>query len=488
MLSGSILRIASATISPMRKTKIICTIGPACDSEQKIKELINAGMNVARLNFSHENHQAHLKRIKVLQKVSKQLNAPLAILGDLQGPKIRVGVFKDGNTKLRTGQEFILTTQNVLGDNQRVSVSFKNLPNDLQAGNTILLDDGKLQLKVSHIKGRDVFTRVITGGTLSNRKGVNIPDVPLRIPCLTAKDMEDLKFMIKQKLDFIALSFVQSEKDVLTLRKYLGKSRSKIIAKLEKPLALKNLEAIMQVSDGVMVARGDLGVEISPENVPAHQKHIIDRANALGIPVITATQMLESMITSPFPTRAEASDVANAIFDGTDAVMLSGETASGQYPIEAVEMMNKIVLQAESHPAFMRHHDDISILEIRPNRSIANAIGHAAWLVSRKLNINTIAVFSSTGLSALMISKFRPRANIIALTPDEIAYRRMALYRGVRPVKMAEHKITEKMIAQLNALILKRNFAQKGDRIVIVSGSPVGVKGSTNLLKIHEVQ
>lgn len=472
-----------------RKTKIICTIGPTCDTLEKITQLARAGLDVARLNFSHENHVVHLKRIKLIRKVSKNLKKPIAILADLQGPKLRIGTFANRTAHLSKGKVFILSIKKCVGTAERVYVNYPRLTKDLKTGDIVLIDDGRIKLKVTQCLPTEVHTKVVEGGQISNNKGINIPYASLTIPALTSKDLKDLKFILKNDLDFVALSFVQKAEDIKKLKSIINrqKSRAQVIAKLEKPKAIDNLEAIMHNCDGVMVARGDLGVEIEPENVPALQKHIIKRANQIGIFVITATQMLESMIHNPQPTRAEASDVANAIFDGTDAVMLSGETANGNYPEQSVQMMNKIIREAESHPQFMFDQVDLDDLEIERDRTIPQTISHAAWLSDRNLKFKKIVAFSTSGRCALMISKHRPRAIVMGVTPNEDTYRRMGMYWGVYSVLMKEDRNIDKMFKQINKLLIKNKWAKKGDLIAIVSG-PVGEKGSTNNLRVQQVR
>jgi len=470
----------------MRRTKIVCTLGPASSSPGVIESMVRAGMNVARLNFSHGTHQDHARAIEAIREVSEKLKEPVAILQDLQGPRIRTGTLKGGSALLKKGQRFVLTTRKLEGDNRIVSTTYDGLARDVKPGDHILLDDGMIQLEVKQTDGVDVICEVIDGGTLGNHKGINLPGVEISVPALTEKDKEDLRFGVEQGVDYVALSFVRRAEDVIQLKEEIRRRGGDIpvIAKLEKPEAIERLEEILEVSDGVMVARGDLGVEMRPEKVPIVQKEIIHQGMQRGIPVITATQMLESMRYHPRPTRAEASDVANAIFDGTDAVMLSGETATGSYPVETVEMMARIIQEAEAslhlseYPVERRFHEGLPF---------PDAISNAACHVARQLRAKAIVAFTQTGFTARLISKYRPQTPIIAFTPHETVRRRLCLLWGVTPKLMGIIENTDEMIRRVEEALLTGGLARKGDAIVILSGAPIGVKGTTNLMKLHRV-
>src|SRR5579863_1440751 len=411
-----------------RHSKIVCTIGPACCSLRMIRRLLQAGMDVARLNFSHGTHTEHALNIAALRAAAVEREKPIAILADLQGPKIRTGPLAGSRpVMLRTGQRFVITTARVLGDTTRVSTVFRPLPREVHRGDRILLSDGLIELRVEQVRGQEVICEVINGGALGEHKGINLPGIKLRVPALTSKDREDLAFALKHGANYIAVSFVRRPEDVLLAKSLIRRAdkNTPIIAKLEKPEAIENLDAILQVADGVMVARGDLGVEMNPERVPVVQKTIIARAREFRRPVITATQMLESMTENPRPTRAEASDVANAIFDGSDAVMLSAETATGKYPAEAVGMMARIIEQAEASEWDAPRR--IPQEKLKVAETIAELVCHA----SRELHMKLIAVFTHSGFTARLVSRYRPLVPIIAFTPESETRRRMALIWGV---------------------------------------------------------
>jgi pyruvate kinase len=475
--------------SQTRRTKIVCTIGPATHSEAQITALAQAGMNVARLNFSHGTQADHAASIAMIRRVAQQLGKPIAILQDLQGPKIRTGTLAGGQpVTLVAGEEFVITTRPVEGTAQEVSTTYDGLAGDVTAGARLLLDDGRMELHVEHVSGTDVRTRVVRGGLLKEHKGINLPGVIIKAPSLTEKDHEDLAFGVAQGVDYVALSFVRRGEDVATIKQALvtinpAAARLPVIAKLEKPAALDNLDAILQIADGVMVARGDLGVELSPQEVPTAQKRIIEAANRQRKIVITATQMLESMMTSPLPTRAEASDVANAIYDGTDAVMLSGETATGQYPIEAVQMMAAITLEAEAHLArWGRWH---AAHEATSDDSVALA-GAANELASDR-DVEAIAVFTVSGRTARLMSKSRPRVSILAFTPDAKTYQRLPLLWGVTPYLIPPADTVEAMVAHVEAGMLSGSPVMAGQQVIVIAGLPPSHMGPANFILLHTV-
>ena len=467
-----------------RHSKIVCTIGPASCSSRIIDRLLRAGMDVARLNFSHGSHANHAENISMLRTAAARIHKPIAILADLQGPKIRTGPLAGGAPViLRTGQKFVITTARVLGDSTRVSTVFKPLPREVHRGNRVLLSDGLIELRVEQVRGREVICEVVNGGALGEHKGINLPGVKLRVPALTPKDREDLRFALKHGANYIAVSFVRRPEDVVlakTLVRRAGKD-TPVIAKLEKPEAIENLDAILRVADGVMVARGDLGVEMSPERVPVVQKTIIKRAREFRRPVITATQMLESMTENPRPTRAEASDVANAIFDGSDAVMLSAETASGKYPVEAVDMMARIIEEAESSITEFPRPAPQERLKVA--ETVAELVCHA----SRELHMKLIAVFTHSGFTARLISRYRPLVPIIAFSPEEETRRRMALIWGVHPQTISDVRKVDGLASVAEKRLLEERLVRKGDVISVVAGTPMGIRGTTNFMKFHVI-
>src|SRR5580700_6900905 len=467
-----------------RHSKIVCTIGPASCSPRMIRRLLEAGMDVARLNFSHGTHTDHAQNIVTLRAAAVEQEKPIAILADLQGPKIRTGPLAGSRSVLlRTGQRFVITTAKVLGDSTRVSTVFRPLPREVHRGDRILLSDGLIELRVLKVRGPEVICEVINGGALGEHKGINLPGIKLKVPALTSKDREDLVFALKHGADYIAASFVRRPEDVLlakTLVQRAGKN-TPIIAKLEKPEAIENLDAILGAADGVMVARGDLGVEMNPERVPVVQKTIITRARHFRRPVITATQMLESMTENPRPTRAEASDVANAIFDGSDAVMLSAETASGKYPVEAVGMMARIIEEAE---ASIREFPRPAMQEkLKVAETVAELVCHA----SRELHMRLIAVFTHSGFTARLVSRYRPLVPIVAFTPEAETRRRMALIWGVIARGIADVKKVDGLAEIAEQRLLEEKLVKKGDVIGIVAGTPMGIRGTTNFMKFHVV-
>jgi len=467
------------------RTRIVCTLGPASDSDQVVRAMIHAGMDVARINFSHGDHTTHAARIARVRRLAHEENAMVAILGDLQGPKIRIGNLGQGSAQLKPGALFTLTTHTVDGDASVASVDFADLPQAVHAGGRILLDDGAIELRVVSTDATNVVTHIVTGGELNPHKGVNLPGVPLKVSALTDKDHADLEFAVEQDVDYLALSFVRSAADVHALRQRLAARDASIpvIAKIEKCEAIANFDAILEASDGVMVARGDLGVEAAPERVPIYQKTIICKANAAGKPVITATQMLESMLHSQRPTRAEASDVANAILDGTDAVMLSGETAVGKYPIEAVETMARIaeaVEESVQFRAWQRDSDDTA-------SCITDAIGNATCEIAKQLGAKVIVTSTFSGFTARMIARHRPLIPIFAVTPSERTYRRLALVWGVRSTLLARAETPEALIEQGLGAASAQGIVQAGDLAVITAGVPAGVPGRTNMIQVRVV-
>src|SRR5262249_55177944 len=424
-------------VSSFRHSKIVCTIGPASNSPRVIRKLLEAGMNFARLNFSHGTHEEHAKTISNLRAAASAMKKTIAILADLQGPKIRTGVLAGGGPViLRTGQEFTITTAKILGDSTRVNTVFESLPREVKGGDRILLSDGVIELRVRQVRKNDVICKVVNGGALGENKGINLPGIKLRVPALTEKDKADLRFALRHGADYIAVSFVRRPEDVELAKKLIkrAKKETPVIAKLEKPEAIENLDAILQTADGVMVARGDLGVEMNPEKVPVVQKHIIKRAREFRRPVITATQMLESMTENPRPTRAEASDVANAIFDGSDAVMLSAETATGRYPVEAVSMMARIIEQAEE--SIHEYPPPATPQRLKVPETVAELVCHA----SRELHMKLIAVFTHSGFTARLVSRYRPLVPIVAFSPEAHTRRRMALLWGVTSRSISDIK------------------------------------------------
>ncbi|MCI2766322.1 pyruvate kinase [Staphylococcus warneri] len=472
----------------MRKTKIVCTIGPASESEEMLEKLMNAGMNVARLNFSHGSHEEHKGRIDTIRKVAKRLNKTVAILLDTKGPEIRTHNMKDGIIELEKGKEVIVSMTEVEGTPEKFSVTYDNLINDVQVGSYILLDDGLVELQVKdidHDKG-EVKCDILNSGELKNKKGVNLPGVKVNLPGITDKDADDIRFGIKEDVDFIAASFVRRPSDVLDIREILEQEKANItiFPKIENQEGIDNIEEILEVSDGLMVARGDMGVEIPPEKVPMVQKDLIRKCNKLGKPVITATQMLDSMQRNPRATRAEASDVANAIYDGTDAVMLSGETAAGLYPEEAVKTMRNIAVSAEAAQDYKKLLSDRTKLV---ETSLVNAIGISVAHTALNLNVKAIVAATESGSTARTISKYRPHSDIIAVTPSEKTARQCAIVWGVYPVVKEGRKNTDALLNNAVATAVETERVQNGDLIIITSGVPTGEKGTTNMMKIHLV-
>jgi pyruvate kinase len=467
-----------------RHSKIVCTIGPASRSPRMIDRLFSAGMDVARLNFSHGTLEEHARSIAMLRATSGEHEKPLAILADLQGPKIRTGALAGGGPViLRAGQPFVITTAKVLGDSTRVSTTFAPLPREVHRGDRILLSDGLIELRVRQVRDRQVICEVVNGGALGEHKGINLPGVKLRVPALTPKDRKDLLFALKHGANYIAVSFVRRPEDVLLAKQLIRRARkdTPVIAKLEKPEAINNLDEILLAADGVMVARGDLGVEMSPERVPVVQKTIIARARELRRPVITATQMLESMTQNPRPTRAEASDVANAIFDGSDAVMLSAETATGKYPVEAVGMMARIIEEAEA--SIRQFPRPVPQEQLKVAETVAELVCHA----SAELHMKLIAVFTHSGFTARLVSRYRPLVPIVAFSPEQETRRRLALIWGVYPRDIQDVRKVDGLAPVAEKRLLEERLVRKGDVIGIVAGTPMGIRGTTNFMKFHVI-
>lgn len=473
----------------MRKTKIVCTIGPASESIEKIIELINAGMNVARLNFSHGNFAEHGERIVNIREASKQTGKTVAILLDTKGPEIRTNDMKDGAIELEAGNNIIVSMNEVEGTTDIFSVTYSGLIDDVHIGSSILLDDGLIALEVNAInkEKKEIHAKILNSGTLKNKKGVNVPGVSVNLPGITEKDAKDILFGIEQEVDFIAASFVRRPSDVLEIRQLLEENNAEyihIIPKIENQEGVDNIEGILEVSDGLMVARGDLGVEIPAEEVPLVQKQLIKKCNELGKPVITATQMLDSMQRNPRPTRAEASDVANAIFDGTDAIMLSGETAAGSYPVEAVKTMHNIASRAETA---LNHREILSQRSKNNKHNVTDAIGQSVAHTALNLGVSAIITPTESGHTARMIAKFRPVNPIVAVTSHEYVSRRLSLVWGVYSQVGQKAKTTDDMLDIAVEESLQTGIVHSGDLVVITAGVPVGEAGTTNLMKIHVV-
>jgi pyruvate kinase len=472
----------------MPRAKIVCTLGPAVASPEKIGELIDAGMSVARLNFSHGSHEDHARMLQIVREQADKRGKAIAALLDLQGPKIRVGKIKGGAMELKAGSELVISTQDeeFLGENGRVWTTYKLLPHDVKTGDQILLDDGYMALAVTSVSDREVKTVVVSGGMLKDKKGINLPGVDVSAPALSEKDKTDIGFALRYGVDYVALSFVRRAEDVIEAKRLLtvDNVRIPVISKIEKPQALERLDAIIDASDGCMVARGDLGVEMGPEKVPLWQKRIIEETNKRGKIVITATQMLESMITNPRPTRAEASDVANAVLDQTDALMLSGETASGQYPVEAVKTMARIIDEIEKS-AYYKANTEPANIELANS---TNAIAHAAYTAAKAMKLRTIVAVSESGGAGRLISEYRPEANIVTLTTDEVTYRRLAIIWGVTPVLIGPTATTDELLDRVEATLIERNLATPGENVLITMAMPVGSGVQTNVLKIHQIQ
>lgn len=471
----------------MRRTKIVCTIGPASESEDVLEQLMDAGMNVARLNFSHGTHDEHKKSIQRIRALSEKKGLPVAILQDLAGPKIRVGRFKNDPVHLQSGQKFILTTKEVAGDEQKVSVTYSQLPKEVKARDRILLADGSIELIVKETNEDQVICEVVVGGELSSHKGMNLPGSSLSVKALTDKDLRDLEFGLEHGVDMIAMSFVRQKRDILEVKEIMDRKNHvlPVISKIEKHEALENIDEIIEVTDSVMVARGDLAVETALEKVPLVQKMIIKKCNGVGKPVITATQMLKSMVENPRPTRAEANDVANAVLDGTDAVMLSEETTIGNYPVESVKVMSTVVQVTESSKLAELQQDQADYDE---PTSIAQAFSHGAFGIARELKAAVIITPTQSGSTARMVSSYRPRQPIIALSPNLNVVRCLNLVWGVHPILADDYSTSDDMIEQAKQAALKTGFVKKGDTVVITAGVPIGVPGTTNLIKAEVLE
>jgi pyruvate kinase len=470
----------------MRKTKIICTIGPASESEEMLRELMLAGMNVARFNFSHGTHEEQKQKLARVIKVSAELDLPVATLLDTKGPEIRLRDFEGGSAMLESGQEFILTTQEMLGTNKKAAITYKNLKDDIKVGSTILIDDGKIEMRVEKIEGEEIHCRVINGGKVSNHKGINAPGACLSMPFISDVDYEDIKFCAQMGYDFIAASFVRCREDILEVRKILDEnnSKAKVIAKIENMQGIENLDAILEVSDGIMVARGDMGVEIPLEEVPVLQKQMIKKAVAQGKHVITATQMLESMITNPRPTRAETADVANAIYDGTTAIMLSGESAAGAYPIEAVKTMARIAERTEKD---IDYKGRLRKVEDEDTIDVTGAISHATCTTAMDLQASAIITVTMSGFTAGMISRYKPGCQIIGCSVNPRVCRQLSLNWGVTPVLMEKKDNADALFEEAVHISEKAGYIKKGDVVVLTAGVPLGVAGKTNMIRVIEV-
>ena len=471
----------------LRKTKLVCTIGPASSPSWIIEKMIQAGMNVARLNFSHGTREEHAEVIRTIRDFSAVLDIPVAILIDLPGPKPRTGRLKEKRVYIKEGDNFSLTSERVLGDERRISVDFPTFFNDIRAGDFIFLNDGAIQLKVICPTNSEVKCRVVVGGLLSNNKGINVPGVRLNVPSITSEDLKHLAFAVEQGVDFVAISFVHSVADVLEIKKILQKKRANIpiIAKIEKREGVNDIDRIIAEVDGIMIARGDLGIEIPLKRVPIVQKEIIRKCNQAGKPVIVATQMLESMVGATRPTRAEVSDVANAIFDRTDAVMLSGETAVGKYPVRAVKTMVSIITETEKVLPYER------ILREKSEQVTAqtdDAISYAACHMSQQLGAACIVAYTSSGSTALRVSKYRPEVPILAITPNASIVRRLALSWGIEPHLATEPSNVDIMFQEAAQLALQNGIAKRGELVIITAGIPMGTPGSTNVVKVHRVE
>ncbi|MFP4371704.1 MAG: pyruvate kinase [Halanaerobium sp.] len=471
----------------MRKTKIVCTLGPATNDKEIIKDVVNAGMNVARMNFSHGDHEEHMQRIDMVKQAEKETGKTVGLMLDTKGPEIRTGEMKGDKIQLEAGSELVISKEDVEGTTDKISVSYKDLAQDMEVGNKILIDDGLIELEVTAINGDDLVTKVVNGGELGSRKGVNLPGVKVSLPALTEKDISDIRFGVEQGMHFIAASFVRKADDVIEIRKILEESGDEgifIIAKIENQEGVENLDSILEVADGIMVARGDLGVEIPAEKVPIVQKMMIKKCNEASKPVITATQMLDSMIRNPRPTRAEASDVANAIYDGTDATMLSGESAAGKYPVESVKTMAQIAQEVENSESY---RDKFAGKYEFAADSVTAAISLATCQTSEELGAEAIITSTGSGLTARTVSKYRPQTPIIAVTPNKRVLHQLAMTWGVSPLLAARSSTTDEMMDNAISTAVEHKLIEEGDLVTITAGTPVGISGTTNLIKIDVV-
>ena len=472
--------MASHMISRGRKVKVLATLGPASGSPEMIEKLYRAGVDAFRMNMSHGEHKAHAENVKSIRALEKKVGRPITILADLQGPKLRIGTFAKAPVTLKTGAAFTLDLNKEKGDEKRVGLPHPEIIETLQSGHTLLLDDGKIRLVVTKTDGISVETKVIVGGPISDRKGVNVPEVVLPVSSLTEKDHKDLTFALKQDVDWIALSFVQRPEDVAEARRLIG-GKAALLAKIEKPAAIDRLDEILELSDAVMVARGDLGVELLPEQVPPLQKRIVASARRLGRTVVVATQMLESMITSPTPTRAEVSDVATAIYDGADAIMLSAESAVGKWPIEAATMMDRIAMQVENDPSYAER---VHFTETLPDATTADALAAASFNIARTIPTSAIVCFTKSGSTARRMARERPSVPLLVLTPDRHTARRIGLLWGAHAVVTRDVSDFEEMVAKSKRMALRHKLGEAGSRIIISAGVPFGTPGSTNLLHV----
>lgn len=469
----------------MRKTKIICTLGPASENEQVIRELMLAGMNVARLNFSHGTHEEQRGKLEIVKKVREELKLPVALLLDTKGPEIRTGILENGKVELKKGQSFILTTEDIVGNEGIVSITYKDLVKDVQPGDSILIDDGLIGLKVEKIREKEILCTVENGGTVSNKKGINVPGVNLNMPFVSQKDYEDIVFAAQEGFDYIAASFTRTAEDILELRKILeeqGCGYIKIIAKIENMQGVENIDEIVRVSDGIMIARGDMGVEIPLEDVPVVQKKLIRKISETGKPVITATQMLDSMMKNPRPTRAETTDVANAIYQGTSAIMLSGETASGLYPVEALKTMVKIALRTEADIDYDRNFKRRTVLD-RPD--VTNAVSHATCTTAVDLQAAAIITVTKSGRTVGMVSKYHPGCLIIGCCMDDYVCRQLNLYWGVQPLLLDKEEDADVLFRRAVEAAEKAGYVSRGELTVLTAGVPLGITGTTNLIKVQ---
>lgn len=472
----------------MQKTKMIFTIGPASDTEETLEKLMNIGMNVTRLNFSHGTHESHKEKIDIIKKLREKLNKPVAIMLDIKGPKIRTHNFENEKVLLEKGQKFTFVCgKELLGNNERCSVSYNELYKDVNAGGALLVDDGLLELKIDSIEGTEIHCTAVNTGYIGSHKGINVPNVSIGLPAVTEKDKSDLIFGCEQEVDIVAASFIRKAADVIDVRRILdenGGKKIQIIPKIETQEGVDNIDAIIQVADGIMIARGDMGVEIALQKVPIIQKMIIQKCNKAGKPVITATQMLDSMIRNPRPTRAEASDIANAIFDGTDAIMLSGESASGDYPLEAAITMSNIAKEAEAN---IDYTDALNKRKESSVNNVSNAISLATCTTAEELKVAAIITSTQTGHTARMVSKYRPKCPIVAVTPSKEVARSLSINFGVKAIVSDKLTSTDELIADAVKKSLEAKYIKKDDLVIVAAGIPVGSTGTTNMMKIEKV-